>query len=244
MVGKPQGAIAGAMIAAAITVIAASLASAVAAQDNSQVAPDAKRACPANPIMEDALRSRTQPLALPTDWSGFADMSMNWLAVRTRMDAVHCVETAWFDQVDGYDQLGDRFLGLAWQGYEAWGYMLIDTAGTGTGMDVGAKPALSPSGEKFATLHLSDAGWGGFEGFAVWRTSPGGMTPLHVDTHLPYMVDWRIDRWEGDDCLHISAVPQDRIANWEDLPTTARDAYVSCAATAWDIAPGSLCPTY
>ncbi len=224
--------------------LAATLAAPAFAQSEQSAAPDANTDCPALSIGEDTLRSRTDPLPLPDDWKGFAGSSMNWIAVRTELGTVHCVKTAWFDATKDYERLTDRFLGFDWGGYEAWGYMLIDTSEAGQSMDVGAKPMFSPNGFRFATVQFSDAGWGGFEGFAVWRVYEGGMTPEHVDTRLPYMADWRLDGWEGDDCIRLSAIPHDRIEDWEKLSEYARDSYVSGSATGWKLTPGSTCPTY
>jgi len=209
-------------------------------------APNARQACPSTPILAEAtsLRTRRVPLVLPQDWLPFVSASRDWIAVRTQMDSVHCLETAWFDDADNFERFDDRFIGFAWAGNEAWGYVLIDTVGAGSSMDVGAKPVFSPGGYRFAALQVSEAGWGGFEGFAIWRTYPGGITPEHVDTQPPRMVDWRLDRWEGNDCLHVSAIPYDRIEDWENLTQYSRDSYVSGSATGWKLTAGNACPTY
>ncbi|MCK0128981.1 hypothetical protein [Erythrobacter sp. F6033] len=239
MVGEKTRRIAGVMIAAAV----ASLASVapLGAQEVPQTRPDASTECPDRPILDDAQPDRETALILPDEWAEFADMSMYWLAVKTQLNAVHCVETAWALHTDKFERLNERFLGYEWHGYEAGGYMLIDTAGTGSSTDTGAKPVFSPLGGYFAAVQFSDAGWGGLEGFAVWRTYAGGMTPIHVDTNLPTMADWRIDKWENDGCLHLSGIPYDRIEDWRNLAQYQRDRYVSRARDGWKIRAGKDC---
>lgn len=221
---------------------ACGITSGVSAQD-AKTAPNAEQHCPAKPAQDESLRSREKPLELPGEWKAFAGSAKDWIAVRTQLGSVHCIDTTWQDQADGFEKLSDRFLGYAWGGYEAWGYMLIDTAHTGTSMDVGAKPIFSPSGYRFAALQVSEAGWGGFEGFAIWRTYEGGIVPEHVDTQLYGSADWKFDRWEGDDCVHLSAIPYERITDWEKLSEYPRDTYIASSRSGWKLTPGTACPT-
>lgn len=220
------------------------LACGIAAPANAQtetLPPDANKACPNRPVLDDATLERDTELALPPEWAGFADMSMHWLAVRTQLGSVHCVETTWAINADAFEKLDDRFLGYEWNGYEAGGYTLIDTAGTGSSTDTGARPVFSPTSGHFAAVQFSDAGWGGLEGFAVWRTFTSGMSPVHVDTNLPTMADWRIDKWENEGCLHLSAVPNDRVVDWRKLAEYPRDRYVSRARDGWKLRAGDSC---
>jgi len=129
-----------------------------------QAAPDLA-ACDRLKIDPDALNSRTEAPELPADWSEIARASRNWLAVSTEAGSTYCSNIGWHDSYKEFDRFADRFLGLAWSGYEAWGYLLIDTTGTGNEIDTGAKPVFSPGGYHFATVQWSEAGWGGFEGF-------------------------------------------------------------------------------
>ncbi|MBV7259371.1 hypothetical protein [Erythrobacter crassostreae] len=239
MVGKTTRRTAGMIGTAAAAIVFATFSA--AAQDEPQTRPDAETACPDRPVLEDASPDREAMLSFPAAWADFADMSMYWLAVRTELGSVHCVETTWAIDADAYERLNERFLGFEWSGYEAGGYMLIDTAGTGSSTDTGAKPVFSPEGGYMASIQFSDAGWGGLEGFAVWRTYASGMTPVHVDTNLPTMADWRIDKWEGNGCLHLSAVPYDRVEDWRKLTEYKRDRYVSRSRDGWKLSAGEVC---
>ena len=239
MVGQTSRAIAGALIAVAIASLA--LATPSAAQIAPLTPPAASTACPDRPTLDEAQPERDTMLTLPDDWAGFADMSMHWLAIRTQLGTVLCVETTWAIDADNFEQFDGRFLGFEWWGYEAGGYMMIDTAATGSVTDIGAKPVFSPDRGYFAAVQFSDAGWGGLEGFAVWRTYAGGMSPVHVDTQLPTMADWRIDKWEEDGCIQLSSIPYERIADWTNLQQYERDRFISRISDGWKLSPGAQC---
>ncbi len=241
MVGKQTGRIARGIALGALSSL--SLLAPAAVHADELYVPDAEVRCPSKSVLGDHHTSRKQPLVLPKDWTYIASSSMNWIAVMTQMQAVHCVETAWFEVADNYQRFDNRFLGFSWRGYEAGGYILIDSVGTGQSMDIGTKPSFSPDKTFFAVVQFSEAGWGGFEGFAVWRIYPGGITPMRVETTIPNLADWRIDRWEGEDCLHLSAIPHDRITDWNDLSQYRRDSYVAAPAGGWALTPGDICPT-
>ncbi len=239
MVGKATCRIAGAMIAIATASVA--LALPASAQDTPQARPDASAACPDRPTLEGAVPERDTALTLPAEWEDFANMSMHWLAVRTQLGTVLCIETTWAIDVANFEKFDDRFVGFDWSGYEVGGYMLIDTAGTGSVTDTGAKPLFSPDKGHFAAVQFSDAGWGGLEGFAVWRTYSGGMAPMHVDTFLPTMADWRIDKWENEGCIHLSGVPYERVKDWRKMEQYERDRYVSRSREGWKLSSSAEC---
>ena len=187
---------------------------------------------------------RVDPIALPADWQGIATSSRNWIAIWTEHSRTYCVETAWMFEATNLERFGERFLGFNWVGLEAFGYILIDRARQGREIDTGARPLFSPDGSKFATLQRSDANYGGFEGFAIWQTHGNMLEPYIVNAGPPLypMYDWRIDGWEGEHCLHISAVPYDRFdGKWEILPSVKRDRFVSSASDDWKILEGENC---
>ncbi len=244
MVGKQTGRIARGMMGAALAALACAVPASAQLGGAAASPPDAQKQCPAKPSIEGDYNNRDKPLALPEAWSAFASSSMNWIAVATELGTVHCVDTTWFIASEKYDQFDERLLGIAWQGYEAWGYVLIDTAGVGSSMEIGTRPVFSPSNSLFAVVQWTETGWGGFEGFAVWRNYPGGISPVRVETNVPFLADWRIDRWEGEDCLHLSAIPHERVTDWDDLSKYERDRYVAGAAGGWALTPGDTCPSY
>ncbi len=181
---------------------------------------------------------------LPKEWNEFAAASDNWMAVATKAGTTECVDLSWKFEGKDFEILKDRFIGFNWIGYEAFGYTLIDRAGTGTVLDTGTRPSFSPEGFRMAALQSSESGYGGLEGFGVWYVYANGLKPIYLTSTMPMMADWRIDRWEGDDCLHISGIPFDRIEDWEDLSQYERDTFVSGSATGWAVTNGNTCPTY
>ncbi|QKG70101.1 hypothetical protein [Erythrobacter mangrovi] len=215
---------AGILFGLAITILAAP----------AQAAPDLA-ACNELGTDPDPLNPRTEAPELPADWADIAQASREWLAVSTELGSTHCSYIGWIAKFRSFDRVADRFLGISWSGYEAFGYLLIDQSGSGTDLDTGAKPVISPSGSFFATIQWSDAGWGGFEGFAVYRILSRRIEPQHVDTDLPW-AGWRIDRWEGEECVHLSAVPYS-VGN----ATAPRDSYVAVADNGWKLAKGDTC---
>ena len=189
---------------------------------------------------------RTDPISLPDDWKEVAASSRNWIAIWTEHSRTYCVETTWMFEATNLERFGERFLGFDWIGLEAFGYVLIDRTRQGRQIDTGAKPLFSPDGSQFASLQRSDANYGGFEGFAIWHIHGNMLEPYIVNAGPPLypMVDWRIDRWEGEHCLHISAVPYDRFdGKWDILPSVKRDRYVSSASHDWQILEGENCKT-
>ncbi|MCR2834943.1 hypothetical protein [Parerythrobacter lacustris] len=186
---------------------------------------------------------RAEAFAIPPDWADKAANSQNWLAIATQSGTTLCVDLGWYYSGENFERISDRFFGFDWSGYEAWGYVLIDPAGTGTEIDTGARPVFSPGGRRFSTIQWSEAGWGGFEGFAVYDIYPHSVAPVHIDTALPSLADWRIDRWDDEDCLHLSAVPFERIGyDYEQLKGARRDHYVASGIDGWKITRGDTCP--
>ena len=182
---------------------------------------------------------------LPQDWSSFAAVSDTWMAVATKAGTTECVDLNWMFEGKDFEVHKDRFVGFNWIGYEAFGYMLVDRAGTGMVLDTGERPSFSPNGYRMAALQSSESGYGGLEGFGVWYVYESGLKPIYLTSRVPdSMADWRIDRWEGDACLHISAIPFSRIDDWEDLFKYDRDSFVSGDANGWALTSGSKCPSY
>lgn len=185
-------------------------------------------------------------ITLPKDWRPFAAISKEWLAVRTKSGAVQCVDLVWIGEMSGFETFGDRFAGFEWEGFEAFGYVLVDRAGTGTVIETGKRPEFSPDGYMMAALEHSESDWGALSGFGVWTVLDSGLQAQYLTKKLPSpTTDWRIDRWEGSHCIHISAIPFDRIGdNGDNLEQVKRDHYVSGFVNGWELQPGTTCPTY
>ncbi len=200
--------------------------------------------CDALTLDPEAFKSREEAIVLPQDWANFATAGRDWIAVSTQMGGTLCVDIAWYDSTDSFDRFNDRFIGFEWSGLEAWGYVLIDRARTGSSMDTGVKPVFSPDGQYFAMVQLSDAGWGGLEGFAVYSVNDAGIEAVHVDKAIPRLADWRIDGWEdikGDRCLRLSGVHYARVEDGAPIRETDRQWYISRSKTGWKLEPGREC---
>ncbi|MFZ1744263.1 MAG: hypothetical protein WAT93_15555 [Pontixanthobacter sp.] len=197
------------------------------------------------PAADDELMTREASLELPADWKSFADVSFNWVGVKTKLDYTHCINVSWVDYADNFERLNDRFVGFDWSGYESGGYIMVDTEWTGFDLETGARPVFTADGSRFASINYSDSGFGAFEGFAIWDVLPAKLTPVHVVTNIPNLQDWRIDRWEDESCIHLSAIENDQmIDDWDNRGAIPRIHYVAGSPTGWILAAGSNCPRY
>ena len=197
--------------------------------------------CDALKLDPEAFKAREEALALPQNWREFATAGLDWIAVSTQAGGTLCVDIAWYNTAESFDRFGDRFLGFQWSALEAYGYVLIDRIGTGSTVDTGEKPVFSPDGQYFAMVQLSGAGWGGLEGFAVYSVTNASIEPVHVDTGIPRLTDWRIDGWEGDDCLRLSGVYYAKVEDGDSTVETERQRFISRSRNAWKLEPNGKC---
>lgn len=200
--------------------------------------------CERFPLHPEANDEREDPLALPADWAGIAASSRNWIAIATEYRTTYCVNTERMLYGGNFERFGDRFIGFSYVAAETHGYMLIDRAGQGRAIDTGVRPHFSPDGSKFAVLNRADTGMEGFDGFAIWHTYGNLLTPYLVNAGPPLypMLDWAIDYWDGENCLHISAVPYDELGAGQDtVSDDLRYSYVAHPAIEWQIAEGETC---
>ena len=229
-------------IVAAVSLLAAAL-PAVPAMAR---APDLA-ACPRLKPEETADRQRRGPLPIPPAFQQIARANLDHIAVATQTGTTLCVNSASMEQVSLFRLSTDkRFLGFDWSGYEAGGYMLVDRSGRGQAIDTGAAPTFSPSRNRLAAIEISESGFGSLNAFLVMQVEATGLRQLAKLEDIPVHVDWRIDSWAGENCINLSAVPQNRVPeNWNDLPKTRRDRYVARpGARGWTLAPaqGRGCP--
>jgi len=190
------------------------------------------------------------PLAIEAKFASIAVTDPTIMAVATLAGGTVCVDITWASQIENMEFLrSERFLGFDWYGYEAFGYMLIDRAGAGRVIDSGVRPIFSPGGKHLASLQVSEAGWGGMEGFAVWEVTPNDLdriaeAGLDDEGVLPEIfrqevADWRIDRWIGESCLAISAATRADLSEHEnDDPRIPRQPYYAREDEGWEIRPG------
>lgn len=220
------------------------IAFAAAAPAHANETPDFSH-CEGFPLHPEAENEPKQALSLPVAWSDIAASTRNWIAVTTDYHTTYCVSTQWMLHGSDFERFGERFLGFRYEGMEFQGYMLIDRAGQGYAIDTGVRPHFSPDDTKFAVLNRADTGIEGFDGFAIWQTWGETLRPYIVKSgpRLSPMFDWRIEAWDGENCLHISAVHYDDLGgDWDKLPDAPRYSYVAYPANDWQIAEGETCP--
>lgn len=198
-------------------------------------------ACPkAEPVEEQI---RTGPIPVPQAFEGVAASSMDHFAFTTLEGSTICVDTTWLETVDDAELTDNgRFASFAWVGYEAYGYVIVDRTGKGQVIDTGNAPVRSPSGHRFASVELTESGFGSLNAFAVWDIRPAGLRQVaEVSEGLPGG-DWRLEGWQGDSCVRLSNVPLERQPeDYRDMDKTARDPWFAAEANRWTPTPGS-CP--
>lgn len=204
-------------------------------------APDA-RSCPRPEAPDSGERERRTPLAVPGNLRDVVSSSLYHYAVTSLSGARICVDTSWMESAERHTLSPDRrFVTFAWHGYESYGHKLIDRGGRGQVVEVGAMPVFSPSRRFFASVDQTESEFGAQSGFALWRVDPAGLTEMARLDEIPRMYDWRIDRWVGEDCIDLSAIPHDRMRGGdEDVTKLRRDRFVAKpAGKAWRILPAA-----
>jgi hypothetical protein len=121
------------------------------------------------------------------------------------------VNISWYEPSDFEVFADGRYLGFAYGGYEAYGYILVDRAMTGEAavLATGQKPTFSPDGRFIAAAELSEAGYSNLEGVALWEVLPNRTQQRFFTDDLPLAWDWRIDRWASPTCASLSAISPD-----------------------------------
>jgi hypothetical protein len=111
-----------------------------------------------------------------------------------------------------FEQLADgRFLGMSLQGYEDYGYLLVDRAASGTDAIIGTgqKPVFSPDGRLFAAVEMSEAGWSNLEGIGVWEVLPNATVQRFFTDAVPWGWDWQVGGWTHSDCVAVNAIVEE-----------------------------------
>ena len=122
---------------------------------------------------------------------------------------------------------GGRFVGFPYEGYEYFGFTLVDRAADGEAalVHTGARPVFSADGRYFASVAMTEAAFGDMEGLSVWEVLPARVARRFYSDALPRGIDWRIDGWPRADCVAVSAIEY----GWEppaglDYETALRSA--------------------
>lgn len=197
--------------------------------------------CPqAEPVEE---RIRTKPIPVPAAFDRLAASGMDHFAFTTASGSTICVDTTWLESINDARLSDDgRFASFVWVGYEAFGHVIVDRSGKGQVIDTGNAPVRSPSGRRFASVDLGEAGFGSLNAFAVWDIKPVGLRQIaEVSEGFP-SGDWRIEGWQGESCVRLSLVPTERYPeDYRDLETAPRDPWSAAEANGWIPVAGG-CP--
>ena len=171
--------------------------------------PNLKQCGTYKPQEGDQELERKGPLPVPVRSRAVMAANRDFVAVRLLTGATVCLFAREWEAIEPPTLSADgRLLGFDWYGYEAGGYILVDRAGKGSKFDTGAKPIPSPSGKRLASLEWSESGFGSLNGVLVLDVLPGSLREAARIGEMPEgLTDWRFDRWRGENCLEISALP-------------------------------------
>jgi hypothetical protein len=194
--------------------------------------PDLSR-CPSLPRdPENHQTARAAPLPIPPALNGIARSNRDRIGVLTLTSATYCLDARDMLHADRFElSTNGRFLSFTWTGFEADGHVIVDRTGRGQQIETGVPPVFSPSGNRLAAVQISEAAFGGLEGFAVWQVQPTGLSRLTFLDNLPQMEDWRIDGWAGEACINLSARAFGRNRNARRVAFAARPGARGWAVT-------------
>jgi hypothetical protein len=192
---------------------AATPAPAPAASPPAQVTTPDLAACAAMPPVEGTEVERKGPLPVPAAITALVAADRTHLAVSTLAGGTTCIDTSWMEDAQAMALSPDRrFLSFEWLGYETGGFVLVDRSGKGQSVETGARPVPSPSGRRLAAVEYSESGFGTLNGFALWEVRPQGLREAARLGFPEGLTEWRLDGWQGEDCLRLSAI------RFENLP--------------------------
>lgn len=139
-----------------------------------------------------------------------------------------------------------RFLGFAFTGYEAEGYILVDRRMRGEAalLETGREPVFSPDGRFFAAAEVTDSAFGNLNGLGLWEVLPERTVRRLFTDVMTRAFDWRVDGWTRPGCAALSAIesgwqPQEG-EDWEQA--VRRAPRINFALEAGEAI--SLSPTY
>ncbi|MDE8653718.1 hypothetical protein [Novosphingobium album (ex Liu et al. 2023)] len=210
--------------------------------------------CPALAPLAGSAPARTEsvdiagmPAALRDSLRKMTASTRDQFAVATLGGGLDCIDIRRMITIGGVKpHQRDRFVSFAWEGFEENGYrsdgtILVDRAGAGKHVDTGGEPVFSPSGTLIAAVHQSPTAFSALQGFGLWQAGPYGTVQVTKIEDLPEMFDWRIDRWESEACVSLSAVPFARLqAGSGDIAALPRDRFIVRRSEAgWAFAPAA-----
>lgn len=204
-------------------------------------APPDARTCPKPASPDSGERQRTKPLPVPAALRTVMSSSLYHYAVTSLSGARICIDTSWMETTEQVAASPDlRFVSFQWLGYETYGYVLIDRAGRGKEIEVGARPVFSPSRRLFAAVDQTESEFGSLSGFKVWRVTPATVIEAGAVEAIPRMYDWRIDGWAGETCLKLSAIRFEEQQRQIEIGRMHRTSFIAKqAGGAWRVLPAN-----
>ena len=198
--------------------------------------------CPAPEPIDPGTRLRTEAIPVPAALSGVMRADMENLAFSTLGGGTVCVDASWMETLDNAGLSSDgRFASFDWFGYEAFGHVIVDRDGKGTVIDPGVKPIPSPSGKLLAAIDITESGYGPMNAFTVWQIDPAPISQLAQIEEVPAATAWKVERWVGENCVELSAVPWEAYSDPEESADPPRERYHARTRGAWAVQSGR-CP--
>ena len=192
--------------------------------------------CPARAPVDAELRPRSEAIPVPAVLRETMRSTVDNFAFVTFDGATLCLDASWMDSIDNPALSPDRrFASFDWQGYEAFGHLIVDRSGKGSTVDTGVQPVPSPSGRLLVAADLSESGYGALNGFAIWRIEPAGLRQLARQQMVPPATDWRIEGWAGETCVDLTAILWDGYTGEADAP---RERFRASDGQGWQLEPG------
>ena len=195
---------------------------------------------------DDVFAEEAPPI--PNAFVSYVAADQGVIAISTTNGSSTCSSLAWVSDIRDMEWLdGERLIGWEWSGYEAFGYHVADRAGSGSVIETGEKPAFSPNRNRLAAVEVSESGWGGLGGFAVWEVTSESLKLLAsqtMDNNFEFtppfrdaFAEWAMAGWSGEDCVAITATPYAMHPTnpMGDRPIT----YSARAADDWVLTEGS-----
>jgi hypothetical protein len=198
--------------------------------------------CPTRAPPEPGMRLRTEAIPVPAVLREIMRSDMENLAFSTLGGGTVCVDASWMETLDNARLSPDgRFASFDWFGYEAFGHVIVDRDGKGTVIDPGVRPLPSPSGKLLAAIDITESGYGPLNAFTVWQVDPAPISHLAQVEEVPAATDWKIERWVGENCVELSAVPWEAYSDPDAPADPPRERFLARARGAWAVQPGR-CP--
>jgi hypothetical protein len=195
----------------------------------------AAQVCPDFPKNPDA-GEMTRPIVVPESFASYVRASDTTLTVQRTAGAPVCIDLAGVDVASWETFLDGRLFGATLYGHEYNSYLVVDRKSTTEPVETGVKPTFSPSGRRFASVDISEAGFGAFEALGVWDVTDDSIrTVATIEELLDRGYDWKVVRWASDDCIVFSSADLsdfEEVRSFHELRLTERPALKDVAETA------------